>query len=183
MPVEFAAPGDELSQGDLFADVPSLVVHDLRYMVKLDQNAYRLEDDPGQRRADRTYPANAEEARTHGVVLTHDCEVDKQTRKALIHVALVRPLTEQAVAADLHQQFRENTRHRAFYLPPNDFLEGESYVDLRRITAVRGDTLLELPRVASMNEDGRRMLREQLFRFYTRRYLPDEWIEWPEERH
>jgi hypothetical protein len=180
LPVEFAAPGDELSQGDLFEEVPSVVVHDLLFMVKSADNAFHLERErPASRRDDRTYPANAEEARAPGIVLSHDCEIDKQTRKTIVHVALVRPL--DGVPEEHREGFRRNQRHRAFYLPPNGFLDGENYADLRRITVLRADTLLELTKRASMNEDGRRMLREQVFRFFTRRYLPDDWIDWPEE--
>jgi hypothetical protein len=179
--VEFSPPGGEPSQGDLFNAVPSMYAEDLRFMVKTADNAYSLHPEDPQRRNDRTYPANATEARSFGVLLTHDCEIDKQTRKALVHVALVRSLNAPAVPEEHIDGFRTNRRHRAFYLPPNPYLNGENYVDLRRISTLRADVLLTLPKLASMNEDGRRMLREHLFRFFTRRYLPNEWVDWPED--
>jgi hypothetical protein len=69
---------------------------------------------------------------------------------------------------------------RAFYLPPGGFLDGEHYVDFRVITTIRRQTLEELTRVASMNDEGRLLLRAHLFRFFTRRTLPPDWLEWPE---
>jgi hypothetical protein len=181
VPVEFSPPSDELSQGDLFVEVPSVYVQDLRYLVKTADNTFSLQAVAGQRRLDRPYPANAEETRTFGIVLTHDCEIDKEPRRALVHVALVRPLRAPDVPEEHLDGFRANTRHRAFYLPTNDYLEGENYADLRRMTPLRVDVLLGLTKLASMNEDGRRMLREHIFRFFTRRYLPDDWIDWPED--
>jgi hypothetical protein len=179
LPVAFGAPKDEISQGDLLADVPSALIEDLRYMVQTGEDTFKLDSDPQPRRLDRMYPSNAREVRTFGVVITHDCEIDKPSRRSLVYVALVRPLA--GVAEEHREGFRSNTRHRAFYLPANEYLPDESYVDLRRMTPVVGNVIGELPRLACMNEDGRSMLREQLFRFFTRRFLPEEWADWPEE--
>jgi hypothetical protein len=177
MTVEFSPPSDELSQGDLFADVPSVYVEDLRYLVKTDANAYSLQSASQPRKDDRTYPANAVEARTFGIVITHDCEIDKNLARALVYVALVRKLDD--VAEEFRDGFRSNTRHRAFYLPSNEYLNGEHYADLRRMTPIRADALLTLSKVATMNQDGRRMLREHLFRFFSRQFLPSGWVDWP----
>jgi hypothetical protein len=128
------------------------------------------------------------------VVLTHDCEIDKDDKqKGSILVGLVRPL--KAVGSEANAEgIRQYTRHRAFYLPadtpdaaaepPADaatYLAEEGYIDLRRITSVRRATLDELERKAAMSEDGRLMLQEHLFRFFSRRILPGEWREWESE--
>jgi hypothetical protein len=60
-------------------------------------------------------------------------------------------------------------------------LAEECYLDLRRITSIRRGALEQLEREAAMNEDGRLMLQEHLFRFFTRRLLPDDWREWESE--
>jgi hypothetical protein len=178
--VEFGAPAELVSQGDLVLAAPSVYVVDLGYLVKIDTNLYRmLQHAPASRRLDRDQPANATEVRRPGIVLTHDCEIDKNHTRASLIVSQVRPLSD--VPESDRDGFRDNTRHRAFYLPPGDFLDYESYADLRAITVLRASAFADLERVASMNEDGRRMLREQLFRFYTRRYLPDAWGVWPED--
>jgi hypothetical protein len=178
--VEFGPPGPELSQGDLFALVPSVYVRDLSYMVRLDTARFRLESDkPPNFNIDKEHQATATSVRRAAIVLTHDCEIDKEPARASLLMALVRPLS--AVNEDDRDGFRTNTRHRAFYLPENDYLDGESYADLRAVTTIRRDTLESLSQLAAMNEDGRRMLREQLFRFFARRYLPDDWTGWPSD--
>lgn len=181
MAVEFSPPSEELSQGDLFEGVPSIYVDDLRYLVKTGENLFALQQGAQPRRADRTYPANASEVRSLGVVVTHDCEIDKDVRKALVYSVLVRTLRAPDVPEEHLEGFRENRRHRAFYLPANEYLDGENYIDFRRMTPIRADLLLTLPKLASMNEDGKRMLQEHLFRFLTRRLLPDGWAGWPED--
>jgi hypothetical protein len=181
--VEFGPPGPELSQGDLVALVPSNYVHDLDYLVKIDANPVRFQvraTRPEHMHDDQMHQANARGVRAAGIVLTHDCEIDKDDReRASILVGLVRPLA--GIREVDRDGIRQNTRHRAFYLPANTHVGQESYVDLRRITSVRRAALEQLVRNAAMSEDGRLMLQEHLFRFFTRRLLPDTWREWEEE--
>jgi hypothetical protein len=49
------------------------------------------------------------------------------------------------------------------------------------ITTIRRDALQQLERVASMNSEGRLQLPAHLFRFFTRRTLPPDWVDWPED--
>jgi hypothetical protein len=181
LPLAFVEPAGELSQGDLLLNVPSVYVTDLRYMVERgDAENFRLTREAPRRREDRAHQGNVLEMRKPGVILTHDCEIDKEPTRATLLVGAVRPIA--AVNEADREGFRSNTRHRALYLPESPpHLPEESYLDLRCITVLRRDALEQCARVASMNEDGRRLLREQLFRFFTRRYLPDGWVAWPEE--
>lgn len=181
MPVEFGPAAADLSQGDLIELVPSVYVRDFGYMVRLDADRYRLQAaKPDSFDVDREHAATATAVRRMGLVLTHDCEIDKAAARASALIALVRALT--GVPEEHRAGFREYTRHRAFYLPESRYLPGEHYADLRAVTTVRRAALDSLQRRASMTEDGRRMLREQLFRFFTRRYLPSGWTEWPEDQ-
>jgi hypothetical protein len=183
MPVEFGPPGLELSQGDLIGLAPSHYSHDLAYMVKIDANPVRFQlraTRPQHMHDDQTHQANARGVRVAGIVLTHDCEIDKDDRvRASILLGLVRPL--DGLREEDREGIRQNTRHRAFYLPANQHVEGESYLDLRRVTSVRREALEQLDRQAAMNEDGRSMLQEHLFRFFARRLLPEDWSEWEAE--
>lgn len=192
MPVEFGPPGPELSQGDLFELVPSVWVEDLGYMSKTADGPPRFRlhrERPEQLKDDRPHPANAMNVRASGVVLTHDCEIDKDDKeRASILVGLVRDLSE--IEEDDREGIRQYTRHRAFYLPGGEqtgpggehsYLREDGYIDLRRITSIRRGTLEQLKRKAAMNEDGRLMLQEHLFRFFTRRLLPGDWTEWEAE--
>lgn len=180
MPVEFGPPGPELSQGDLFDLVPSVYVHDLGYMSKTDTNKYSLlRNRPESFKLDAEHAATAMAIRRPAIVITHDCEIDKPHSRATLLMASVRPLAK--IRKEDREGFRDNTRHRAFYLPETPYLTGENYADLRTVTTVRRDVLETLQKLASMGEDGRRMLREQLFRFFTRRFLPDDWTAWPND--
>lgn len=192
MPVEFGPSGPDLSQGDLIELVPSVWVEDLGYLSKTADAPPRFRlhrERPEQLKDDQPHPANAINVRAFGVVLTHDCEIDKDDKqRGSILVGLVRPLS--SVSGEENQEgIRQYTRHRAFYLPASasegdeafPYLAEDGYVDLRRITSVRRAALDELERKARMNEDGRLMLQEHLFRFFTRRILPEEWRAWESE--
>jgi hypothetical protein len=181
----------------VFAEVPAVFVRSLAYMVKLDKNAFALRQKPpaaldpakehqanvreASSRVDLDDPfGNATGVRRHAMVISHDCEIDKAIDRPSVQVAMIRSL------ADVHEDDRDSIRaydeKRTFYLPTNEFLAGENYVDFRIITTLRLDeTLAKLDAVASLNEDGRITLRAQLFRFYSRRKLPDEWVSWEEE--
>lgn len=180
MSVEFGPPAEDLSQGDLFSAAPSVYVRSLNVMVKTAESRFKLERDaPKTLKLEEEHQANAICARRYSLVLTHDCEIDKSTRNGSFLLAQVRPLS--GVHERDRKGFEDNTRHRAFYLPPSEFLAGPHYADLRVVTTLRQDLASELARVASMNEDGRRMLREHIFRFFTRRYLPSDWLTWEED--
>jgi hypothetical protein len=148
-------------------------------LTKLESGDYRVQRyNAAIRRHDRPYAAYAQEGRGPAIVITHDCEIDKNPSKASVVVAKIRPISGAPEAQ--REGLRDYTRHRAFYVPAYEQFE-EGYADLRALTMVRREALAGLTRVASMNEDGRQMLREHLFRFFTRRVLPPEWLEWEEE--
>lgn len=196
MAVEFGPTGPGLSQGDLIELVPSVWVEDLGYLSKTADGPPRFRlhrKKPEPLKDNQPHPANAMNIRALGVVLTHDCEIDKDDQqRGSILVGLVRPLN--SVSGEENQEgIRQYTRHRAFYLPASipvtasegdqapPYLAEEGYVDLRRITSVKRSVLDELERKAGMNDDGRMMLQEHLFRFFTRRLLPLEWRAWEDE--
>ncbi len=126
------------------------------------------------------HAANAQEVRVPAIILTHDCALDNDPDKSTVLLGLVRPL--KGLDGKIASTFRSNTRSRALYLPASEYLEeGESYLDLRRITTIQKGLLAELVIVASMNENGRLMLREQLVRFFTHKVLPAGWADWEED--
>jgi hypothetical protein len=181
VPIEFGPPAAELSQGDLVERAPSVHVASLDHIIKIDANRYELRSEaPLQLDLAKKHPANANAVRAPALVLSHDCEIDKNPARATLLLAIIRWL--DGVPEEHRDGFRANTRQRAVYLgAPNVLGDRECYADLRIITTVRRDAFEQLSRVASMSEDGRRMLREHLFRFFTRRLLPEEWLGWEEE--
>jgi hypothetical protein len=132
------------------------------------------EDHPVPEGEDRL--GNAVGARRLGMVLSHGCELDKKPEHPMVSMMQVRPLAP--LPSEVQDGIRSYGQKRTFYLPPNDSLPEEHWVDFRFVTTIRRDVIDELPRIASMNEDGRDLLHYQLFRFYARKRLPDEFLEW-----
>lgn len=103
---------------------------------------------------------------THAVLLTHDCEIDKDNTYRT--VALVRPFS--TLPGEAVDGIRRGKRYRFFYLAPQQMAPAiiESYLDLRRVTTVRADWLARAERVASMTSLVRDALRGALVRYWSR---------------
>ena len=71
------------------------------------------------------------------MVLTYDCEIDKDKKHR--HLALIRPLGP--LPAQDQQTIRERRNVSYCYLPAYPDIFEESYVDFRRMTTVRPDFL------------------------------------------
>ena len=206
MTVELGPAAGDLEQGDVFEMVPSVYVRSLAYMARLAENHYALRHqlpagtDVGVGRqanvrevvldleaGERDLPpdegedriGNAFGARRLGLVLTHGCEIDKMTENPMVTVAQVRELS--GVHDDDRDSIRTYEQKRAFYLPPSEHLRDEHYADFRFLTTIRCNQVEQLGKLASMNEDGRRLLHFQLFRFFARKLLPPGWETWADE--
>jgi rRNA-processing protein FCF1 len=195
--VELVDPVKRLSQGDVLAAVPSVYVRSLAYLVKEAENKFRLAHKlPDAVKPEAVAQANVREvaetegedafgnavgARRLGMVISHDCELDKTGAKRYVLMAQIRPLS--GVSSDkARESIRDYDQKRTLYIPENGYLEGEQFVDLRMLTTLRRDEVVDqLKRVASLNEDGRHLLRFQLFRYLARKRLPDDWVTWPDE--
>jgi hypothetical protein len=191
----FVDPVERLSQGDLLLEVPSTYVLSLAYLHQVAKGKFHLKNSPpsaAQAMAAQTNVretvevegldsfGNAVGARRPAIVLSHDCELDKEGAKRYVLVAQVRPLVD---VPDAH---RDSIRHlaqkRALYLPPTDHLPGEYFADFRSVTTLRRHEVADkLRRVASLNEEGRELLQFQLFRFFVRKRLPGDWVDWTPE--
>ena len=99
-----------------------------------------------------------------GMVISHDCEIDKDTKHRLI--ALIRPL--DPLPAQDQQTIREHRNVSDCYLPAYPGIIGESYVDFRRMTTLHPTILQNTERVLSLTEEGLKYLQIQLIRFVTR---------------
>lgn len=132
----------EVSQGDLFSEVPI---------------AYVNINAPQKLRVERVL----------AIILTHDCEYDKPNNHYCL-VARIRSLDH--VPTGSQGNIRNHRTRRAFYLPANSGVIAESYVDLRDIDRVAKATIEDLVRngcrLASLSEDGRLALQQQLAMFF-----------------
>jgi len=108
---------------------------------------------------------------TRAMLLTHDCEIDKDKKHRT--VALIRPLPEDLPAQD-RATIRQNQRHAFFYLPVGGEGLPESYVDFRRVCTVSPQWVDSANRLASLTAEARRAMLLQIFRFLTRVELNPE---------
>jgi hypothetical protein len=102
---------------------------------------------------------------TRAMLLTHDCEIDKD--KKYRSVALVRPLPANMPTQD-RSTIQQNQRFPFFYLPAGGDQLPESYVDFRRISTVSPRWVDSASRVASLTVAARQAMLFQLFRFLGR---------------
>lgn len=135
----------EVSQGDIFTDVPIAYV--------------RFSDDLSEVETSVTYvPA---------MMLSHGCDYDKPSS----HFALfaeIRPLSE--VGKDSQGHIRQYRTLHTFYLPASGEDFPESYVDLRRIDRVAKVAIQRLyginNRIYSLTREAQEGLRFQIVRFF-----------------
>lgn len=172
MPDWYTAPVADVSQGDIFTRVPSVYVPSPvqvgRFVTGRGGVAQVELTDVGQ----EGFPWSSEQAVVtrgafpYGVMLTHDCEIDKDDRYRLM--AMVRPI--EGAPAEAIDEIRIGGRRRFFHLPAESEIYDfpESYIDFRRLTAVRVPVLQLCPRVLSMSEHLRSSMREALITYLTR---------------
>lgn len=120
------------------------------------------------------------------MVISHGCEIDKPNANTC-YVADVKPLS--AIPANGHGSIRQGKVGAVIYLPLNESLGGEYFVDLRGIYRVQfsqicdtelrtesnGDRVRVLSdpsiRLAALSDDGVAVLQGQLILFFTRKRI------------
>lgn len=101
---------------------------------------------------------------TRGILLTHDCQIDKPGTRHLI-VALVRPLGP--LPADQQEMLRGNQVHSYYYLPASSEGMEESYVDFRRLTTLSVEIVAGASRLAGHSDTAWASMTFQCSRFFT----------------
>lgn len=163
----------ELCQGDLLARVPQLLLKDQPRLLRKttlpgNRSGYEVED-----LAEDALPITADEGNlvpaicqvTRALLLTYDCEIDKDKKHRT--VALVRPLPANMPEAE-RAIIRENRRFSFFYLPAGGEMLPESYVDFRRVCTVSPRWVDSAARLASLTVAARQAMLLQFFRFHAR---------------
>jgi hypothetical protein len=102
---------------------------------------------------------------TRAMVLTYDCEIDKDKKHRT--VVLVRPLPLDMPTAE-RLTIQENRKYAFFYLPSGGEQLPEAYVDFRRICTVSPEWVDSGVRLASLTREARQAMLLQFFRFLTR---------------
>jgi hypothetical protein len=101
-----------------------------------------------------------------GVVVSHDCDIDKPNKKVFIHLAPVFPATRLEDPSKRQEVF-EQRRPALMPLPEMPDV-GDCYADLRRMQGVPYSLVRPLRRILSMSDDARFRLEAQLVAFYSR---------------
>jgi hypothetical protein len=107
----------------------------------------------------------------HGVVISHDCAIDKPARNSRILFAPVASLIafDTATQESIRQQ-----AHLAAMLLPDVPGIGDAYVDLKAITPIPLELVLQGTKVASMTDPARERLRQALVAFLVYRQMPPQ---------
>lgn len=105
----------------------------------------------------------------YALVMSHDCEIDKNSKGSRILVSAVSPL-DVVSNQEVRQAILEQRYFASMPLPgvPNI---GDCYADLRTMTHLDRNLVDRSKRVASMTESARIRLQAQLIGFFTRRKL------------
>jgi hypothetical protein len=106
---------------------------------------------------------------THGVVVLHDCAIDKPSRNARILFAPVIAL--MGLDSSVQETIRRQG-HLTYMLVPDVPGLGDAYVDLRLITPIPMDLIDGATKVASMTDAARDRLQQALIAFLVYRQRP-----------
>ncbi len=163
---------EKLCQGDILERVPLLHLKDLPATLAratLPGNRQGFEQGPTLPEAPK--PAGGSSLLvpalcdyTRGILLTHDCQIDKPGTRHLT-VALVRPLGP--LPAEQQELIRTNQVHSYFHLPPGPQGPEESYVDLRRLTTLSVEIIRAASRLAALADTAWDGLMFQFTRYFT----------------
>ena len=163
----------ELSQGDLLSPIPFAATTapermlkrgaTLRHDVQTWQETSVWKPD-----ADGRGYILASGRRVHAIVLSHDCEIDKEKRVLIAPVLSIATVTGDALEA-----VRNGKRYPFLHLPEIPQKLVESYLDLRGICFVERKVVDNVERLASMSEDGVERLHAQIIGFFTHIPLSD----------
>ena len=163
-------PRSDLSQGDVLSAASiGVITSPIRFLrhetLSKGRGGWSESDQPVPR--DNKVPMLAMGQVGAVVVLSHDCEIDKQQSRVI--VAPILPIssldakTQQATLAG-----------KIFALGPLPDVPGlgTHYFDFRSTTAVARAGVNSLTRVASLTDEGVKLLQARIFGFFTRREIP-----------
>lgn len=163
----------EVSQGDVIASVPFLIATvPIAYLQYTDgakgKPCWAETDAPViQKKTQRMHALGAFVPR-NGIILSHDCEIDKakeRPRMLFAPVALISDLPPETQTVVLAQG------HLALVPLPDLPSAGMCYADLRAMTTVPSSLIDGHERLASMTDQGRARLHAYLVAFLLRKKL------------
>ena len=160
-------PGSTYEPGDVFGDI---AFPNLRHPFR----RYRLNTKPQERNRPEIFVSTEGDDKPGDIIhstferkmvmlLSHGCELDKVLKlganPARRHwscapLEVFKSDGQDARLKARQQRIREGTQWNRFYIPANEFTGNAEYaVDLRRITPIPAQYLIEAKKVCSLSED------------------------------
>lgn len=161
----------ELSQGDIVADLPfAFFRHPLTHLKQIAVRKHPLVWEPSAvpqlSTATQTHYALAGCSISHGVIVSHDCAIDKKSGQSRV---LAAPVVDVGTLDSATRQSVRDQRHLSMMYLGEVPMLGEGYADLRLISPITRELIDRGARQASMSNAGRERLGAQLLTFFVDR--------------
>ena len=160
----YEVPRANFSQGDILTLVPHVYLEDpLTTLITESNGTYRagraavsaVDDKDGQ-------PVLCNAKRTHGVILSPDCEIDKPQLKKWI-VCPIMPL--HSLKPENQDRVKRNRIYSMLFLPKYREILPDSFVNFSQSSTISSSYLQTLERIVSLSDEGRRALYVQFLRW------------------
>jgi hypothetical protein len=165
-----AALRADISQGDVFSGVPfSTPKEPLTHLTKgsaKNVSVMWIPSEGGDVGVTQPKHCLAHYRMGHGIVVSHDCAIDKPNRTTRFLFAPLSPL--EALDPKVQDQVRNQAHLAYMYLPAIGEIP-ESCVDLRFICPLARDFVDSFKRVASLSDEGRERLQTAIVAFFVTR--------------
>ena len=163
----------DLSQGDIVGPIPIVsVTYPPKYLQK---NNFRgnisglLESLEVKKEKDGRISVFSAGHLMWGIVLSHDCDVDKPKENKTVLVASIGRIED--VPQEHQETITSQSNIPRMFLPSVPSI-GDCYAALRTTVYVPRDLVDSAPRIASMSDQARDFLQARIVAFFTRRKLP-----------
>jgi len=154
-------PLGQLSQGDIFDVAPHVFLREKLSFVRNHEGNYVPADPPSDLRGDMV--VRSESAK--GILLTHDCSIDKTSTKYW-QICPVVPISK--LSRQEQGDVRKNRVYKFLHLPELGGVLPESFADFSLITSISPELFQKAKRLATLSDLGRKALYAQYIRWLTR---------------
>jgi hypothetical protein len=162
---------EEISRGDVYESVPfSLLTEPLTHLRYADgpkgKPAWMEHDQPVKHKATQRAHVLSAFRPAPGIILSHDCEIDKDKDRPRW---LMAPIAKITTLGSSQQEVVMGQRHLALVPLPGVPTLGDCFADLRNMGTVPARLISTSARLCSMSDDGRTRVRDYLATFLLRK--------------
>jgi hypothetical protein len=163
----YEQPRQKFSQGDIFEVAPHIFLDPpLLALTPAENGSQKSEKEPFSTFDDsKGQDIVARCKRTTAILITPDCEIDKETLHYW-HICPVVPLSKLSGSAQGH--VKRNRFYSRYFLPRSGNVISDSFVDFNQLSTIAPDFLKAAKRIVSLSDLGRQGLYVQFIRWLTR---------------